>query len=303
MTLRLSKRLILGALLTSVIAASFGQDRKKPEAVAVITSLSGNASVMPPAEKRGTVHVFDWLEAGSVLETGEGSHLAVVFANGDRYEMGDSARLTVTASGPKALKGTTHRLDSIPPIPRLTAIGGETPVGLRSGAIRLRQGSAMRIRRLYPRIDCVTLPDKTAFRFGLIDGAARYRVELEDETGKTIFEAETQSSPLSVPPGILRPGAPYYWKVRTVEGMGPSVRGEAEFETLEEQDIVRRTALRAALLKMGDVDSLALLANIDLRLGLLVEAREDFQAALDKSPNDPALVKAISEIDAQLSSD
>jgi len=186
-------------------------------------------------------------------------------------------------------------------MPTLAAVS-VSRAGARSGAIRVRQGSDLHFRTLYPNEDSLTLPDSTVLRFAPIEGASRYRVELEDESGKTVFDAETQLLAVAVPAGILRSGSHYYWKVRTIERTGPSVHGESEFGTLGEEDIHRRTAVRAALEKSGDVESLALMAEIDRRLELLVEAREGFQAALAKAPENPALQKALAEVNAQLAS-
>jgi hypothetical protein len=289
-------------LLAVVSPASPGQDRGAAQAVAVVSSLSGNAQLVGPADKKGALSLFDWVQAGAVIEVGAGSKVVLAFANGNRYALAEGTKATITASGPQPSAGSVSPLDPVPPLPHLAAIANTAQAGARSGAIRLR-GSAEHIRNLYPRSDTTTLPESTVLRFAPYEGATRYRVEVEDETGRTVFDAETQSSALAVPGGILQPGARYYWKVRTVERIGPSVRAESEFSTLGQEDIRRRTALRVALEKKGDVDSLALLAEIDRRLGLLLEAREGFQLALSKSPGDAALQKAVAEIDAQISSD
>jgi hypothetical protein len=187
-------------------------------------------------------------------------------------------------------------------MPRLVAIS-TVRAGARSGAIRVRSGSDLHFRNLYPNGESVAIPESTVLRFAPIEGASRYRVELEDESGKTVFDAETPLSAVTVPVGILRPGSRYYWKVRTIERSGPSVRGESDFTTLGEEDIRRRAAVSAVLMKKGDTESLALMAEIDHRLGLLMEAREGFQAALAKAPEDAALQRALADLDAQLSAD
>lgn len=291
-------RVLLFAVLPLVALA---QDHPATEAVAVVTSVSGDVTASALPDKKFPVHLFDWLLAGSTIESGASSRLTLVFADGRRYEIPERSRVSLSAAGPKSLAGSVHSLRAVPPMPRLVAVISSR-VGERSGAIRLRQGSDLHFRTLYPNANSLTLPDNTMLRFASIEGASRYRVELEDESGKTVFDAETQLLAVAVPTGILHPGSHYYWKVRTIERMGPSVRGESEFATLGEEDIQRRAAVRAVLEKEGDVQSLALMAEIDRRLELLVEARDGFQAALAKAPEDTALQKALAEIDAQLSS-
>jgi hypothetical protein len=294
---------VFPAILIAVLPlAAFAQERTAPEAVAVVTSITGNVTLTAQADKNGPVHLFDWLPAGAVIESAAGSRVTLVFADGHRYEVAEKSRVSLGPAGPKSAAGSVRPLEAVPPMPRLVAISASR-AGALSGAIRLRQGSDLHFRSLYPSGSSVTLPDSTVLHFAPIEGGSRYRVELEDESGKTVFDAETPLSAVMVPAGILRPGSHYYWKVRTIERIGPSVRGESDFATLGEEDIRRRAAVRAALEKKNDVESLAFMAEIDRRLELLMEAREGFQTALTKAPDDAALQKAIAEIDAQLSSD
>jgi hypothetical protein len=278
------------------------QEHAAQEAVAVVTSVTGSVTLTVQPDKKSSVHLFDWLPVGSVIESAAGSDLTLVFADGRRYEIGEKSRVTLAPAGPKSSAGTLRPLEAVPPMPRLVAIS-TVRAGARSGAIRVRSGSDLHFRNLYPNGESVAIPESTVLRFAPIEGASRYRVELEDETGKTVFDAETPLSAVTVPVGILRPGSRYYWKVRTIERSGPSVRGESDFTTLGEEDIRRRAAVSAVLMKKGDTESLALMAEIDHRLGLLMEAREGFQAALAKAPEDAALQRALADLDAQLSAD
>lgn len=287
------------ALTVFLILAS-ATDPAGPEAVAVVSSLSGSASVAatPGATKTAT-RLFDWLPAGAVIEVEAGSSLTLAFCNGNRYELGERTKATLTAAGVKGDSGVVRPLDPVPPIPRAAAIASEAKPGERSGAIRIRDQED-RIRNLYPRADSAALPEGAVLRFSPAPGASRYRVELEDETGRTVFDVETQAVTVSVPAGILKPGSRYFWKVRTLDRMGPAVRGESAFATLAAEDIGRRAAVKAALEGKGDAPSLALLAEIDRRLGLLAEAREEFRAALAKSPGDDAIRRALVEIEQRL---
>ena len=288
--------MIFAIVLTLCLA---GQQPDSTEAVAVVSALSGTASrTAPPDPKEESIRLFDWLLEGSVVRLDEGSRLTLAFADGSRYEIDESTEATITALGPKVNSGTSTPLESVPPMPRLAAIPRGQHPGARSAAIRLR---GQRIRSLYPRAGTVTVAESTVLSFEPVGNARQYKVELENESGRTIFEVETESSSLSVPSGILKPGARYFWSVRTIEMIGPSIRGQSEFSTLTREAIQERSALRESLIKEGDAESLALLAEVDRRLGLFAEAREGFKAALDKSPTNQGIRRALEEIEKQLS--
>jgi hypothetical protein len=290
-----------GTLLVSLMLLCYpNQARGTDSAVAVVFSLSGNAQLLEPTGGKKALQLFDWLQAGTVIEVGPASRISLAYANGTRYALAEGTTATVAPGGPEASAGTVSSLESVPALPRMAALVNTT--GTRPAATRIR-GGPDHIRNLYPFGDSAVLPEDTVLRFTAVEDATRYRVELEDDTGRIVLDAETQSSALAVPAGILRPGGRYHWRVTTLERMGPAVRADSEFSTLPEEDIRRRAALRAALLKKGDAESLALVAEIDLRLGLLLEAREGFLAALTKSPGDRILQKAVAEIEKQLSAD
>lgn len=298
---KIMRSLSLAALLCTIpAAAARGQETKPREFVCVVTNISGQVSLLDPAGKKSPIHLFDWLPASSILETHAVSGLTLVYANGNRYEIGEKTRLSLTLGGPDTLGGSVRTIDPIPPIPRLAAIANSTQAGARAGAIRLRGGPENNIRNMYPRSDCTSLPDSTVLRFDPIRDVSRYQVELMDESGRTFFDAETQSTALGVPVGVLRPSSRYHWRVRTTDHDGSPVQGEEEFSTLSEDNIQQRTALRDALQKRNDAASLALMADVDLRLGLWMEARQGFQAAIAKSSADTAFRQALTEIEQKL---
>jgi hypothetical protein len=277
------------------------QERPVVEMAAIISALSGEASVIMPGDPpKKPLHLFDWLPAGSMLEVGANSRLIIAFSNGSRYQMEAGAKGTLAGGALKALTGTVRALPAFPPMPRLAAIGRAAQAGAKSGAVRIRGDRALQIRNLYPRADTAALPDETTLLFSPVRESARYKVELEDELGRSVFSAEIESASLTVPSGILKPGARYYWRVRTVEIVGPAARGESEFATLAPEEINKRAALKAGLREKGDAESLALLAEIDRRLGLLLEARNEFREALSKSPSDQTLRRMLEEIEKQL---
>jgi hypothetical protein len=110
----------------------------------------------------------------------------------------------------------------------------------------------------------------------------------------------TQSPAVTISPGVLKPGSKYYWRVRTLDRSGQVARGSAEFLTLAADIAAARATLERSLGAVGDISSLALLAEIDRSLGLLVEAREKFRAAVADAPEDAALRHALDRVEQQL---
>jgi len=288
----------LWLLLFRAVCGAFAGDAEADsrEPAAVVCARSGRVSVsQPPEMKKRSLQLFDWLPAGAIIEVGQDGASTVAFATGRRYELGVGAKVTLAEDGFSAQSGSVQTLSSVPPLPRVAAIAQDAPSASRAGAVRIR---GLRIADLYPRADSTTLPDATVLRFAPTAEATTYKVDIEDEGGKTVFSIETQAPSIAISAGVLKPAARYDWRVRTLNKPGPAARGEGEFTTLSSHAVTEREALRQPLHAAGDAASLALLAEIDRRLGLLYEAREDLRAALVKSPGNEAIREALKRLEA-----
>jgi hypothetical protein len=226
-----------------------------------------------------------------------GGGLVIAFADGKRFELAGAAKVTIGNAGPKDETGTVRALDPLPPLPRLAAIANHAHASTKSGAIRVR-GQGL-IQGLYPREGFSALPDGTVLRFAASPEAASYKIELEDDTGRSVFQIQTTSTEVTVPPGTLQPGVHYYWQVRGLGVLGISVRGEAEFTTLASDEISRRATFRAAL-SGSDADTMTTLAAVDLRLGLLNDARDELRLALARSSSPEQIQEQLAAVEQQL---
>ena len=295
--MKMLRRAGLCVLLCFPFCDRFAEGARPSEPVALIYRLQGAATLTVQSEDRRPLRLFDRLPAGTTVEVGPGSRLALAFANGRRYEVGERSRITL---GPKDLSsraGLVRALPSVPPLPRLLPIEGEEQPGLRAGAVRIR---AERITGLYPRCGAATLAAATVLRFEAVDGAGKYQIEVQDRQGNVVFETETETPTVSIPAGALQTDESYHWTVRTLERVGPVAKGEADFVTLPSSLAEKREALRKAVEKEGDGASLALLAEVDRSLGLWAEARDELRAAVQSSPSDAALAEALAEIERRL---
>ena len=279
-----------------LVSTSLAHQQPEPP-VAIVAALSGTASVTSAANKPAPLALFDRISASSTLEVARGSMVTLVFLNGARYELGESATATTGTTSITSSSGPVRRLEPLPSLPRFLPIAGNTQAGPRSGAVRIRGAE---ITHLYPGGDTTALADSTVLQFGPLADASRYRVEVDAESGARVFEVETQSSTVTISPGVLIPGARYYWQVRSLDRAGQAARGTAEFTTLSAETARERAALKAAVEATGDATSLALLAELDRSLGLLREARDGFRAALARAPDQSELRRFLDRVEQRL---
>jgi hypothetical protein len=292
---------INGLVLLAALGASTasGQEPKSP--VAIVCAVVGTASVTVSAAGKTTpLRLFEWVADGSVIEVARGSQLTLVFSSGARYELGETAKATAGTTSLASSAGPVRELEAVPPFPTVLPITASARTGPRYGAVRIRGAT---LTHLYPHGDAATLADSAALRFAPVSDASRYSVEVETESGTSVLRVETQSPSVSISPGILKPGAKYYWQVGTLDRIGQAARGAAEFVTLSAEAASRRAALKQSLEAAGDAASLALLAEIDRSLGLLIEAREEFRAALAKAPGDVSLRSALERLEQDLAAE
>jgi hypothetical protein len=282
-------------LLCCDVFAEETQDSTAP--VALVYWLRGEAAVSVSSEGSRRLRLFDRLPVRAIVESGPGSRLALAFASGRRYELGERSRVTLGVTDLSSRSGPVRPLLSVPPLPRLLSITEEEHSGMRAGAVRIR---SERIAGLYPRYGAATLTGATVLRFEPVKGAGKYQVEVQDHQGNAVFTAETRDFVVRLPEGVLQSGMRYDWTVRTIERVGPVAQGGADFITLAQDLAEAREALRKAVEAAGDGASLALLAEVDRGLGLLPEARDEFRAAARSSPGDATLAMALVEIERRL---
>jgi hypothetical protein len=282
--------LVVVSLSAAATAVSATPPRKPnaPDAVAIVCFASGPTAAWSPRPAiRREVRLFDWLLPGTRLEVGPDGRLDIAFRNGRRYHLEAGAEVTLGAEDLTASAGPVAALPSLPPLPRLAAIRPDDPAGRRVGAVRLR---GERMAGLYPQ-DAAIPPGETTLQFDAVPTALRYLVTIEDPTGRPVFQAESESSTVPVPRGVLLPGTTYSWHVRTVDAAGWPFEGVASFATLDEQAVGEWRALKDAVERTNDLPSLVLLAEVERGLGLRAEARETLRLALEMSPDSPDLTQ------------
>jgi hypothetical protein len=260
--------------------------------VAVVASLTGSATVQSLGSREKTaISSLDWISSGSTLEVGARSRVVLILANGIRYELGPGARATITADAAPKIIGAAKELPALPPIPKPASILADSAP--TSGAPRFRGGTDMS-DHLYPRAGFVALANQVTLRFKAVPEAASYRVVLTNDGGDSLLNVTTESTEVSVPSGDIEAGARYVWRVLAMRSGVAIGIGMAEFITLPAENARQRMEFAtAAGAASHDSSALALLAGVDLRLGLVAEACDELRAALKQTPEDAALRRAL----------
>jgi hypothetical protein len=155
---------------------------------------------------------------------------------------------------------------------------------------------------MYPSNDDATIATSTRLRFEGPDTGNGYVINVSDTDLGSVFTVTTRGSVVNVPPGVLEAGRAYLWSV-TVAGV-VAARGQAgatRFTTLPASTVEDRDAFIASL-RRDDPRDLGLLAQVDKRLGLLMEARDELLPAIARAPSDGRLRRMLDDLDKQLES-
>lgn len=264
-------------------------------AVAIVAVLSGKAAARLDS-RRSELKLFERLRSGTSVETEVNSTLVLAFFTGDRYELGGAASAVVRGADLDRREGPIRRLSPVPALIDIAPIAREERPSARLAGTRIRTGAAIHhsMLNLYPSEGATTVRSAAFVQFDPVPGYQRYKVDVEDESGKPVFSVESTSTTVRVDQDALRPASRYYWRVQTVDAGKPALRGDAAFSTMSEDHERRRSSLKAHVDRTGDRSLLALLAELDRNLGLRREACDGLKASLAESPDNQALVDALS---------
>lgn len=287
--------LILSLVVTTGVAEghALGQERAAaPSApVALVSRVRGDVRVQSSSGTRA-VRLFDRLHAGDTLQAGDRAEAVVVFRSGARARIGGNTRARVEPSRADRIEGVVETLSPVPTVPLVAPVAG---AGTTITAVRIRAGD---LKIVWPAAGASTLADATVLRFEPVPSDG-YDVEVEAPDATVVFRSRVREAEVTIPAGVLQPGAGYRWQVGARLPSGFEARGGGRFQTLTAADAGARATLRAALAG-GDAESLALLAEVDWTLGLWHEAQQGFRAAESAGAIDAIIGQRLSEIARRL---
>lgn len=280
-----------GALLCFPPVASVSAGSLAPaKPVALVYSLAGEVALTAPAEARRPLRLFDRLATGSTLEVSPGARLALAFAKGRRYELGERSWAKLGPADLVSHSGPVRSLPAVPPFPRLLPIAKEEQPGLSAGAVRIRYTAPEEGRRPPRLLDGLTLAAGPVARLALAFVTGRYELSVRPRAPRRPADLSSRSGPVRSLP------------IAEVEqpGLSADATGRADFVTLPPEQAKEREALRKAVETAGEGALLALLADVDRSLGLLIEARDELRVVVRGAPGDADLAEALAEVERRL---
>ena len=260
--------------------------------VAMVTDLQGKASATTQGRVRD-LSILSELEPGAQVDLAAGGSMVALYLDaGDEYVFKGPAQILFNSSQPQVVKGARAEKRS-----SALGKGGKDirikPGGLAQGAMVMRGGilaSRIKLQNLH---GTRTLEMQPEFRWQELQPGLQYQFELNDDTGRTLQEAQVSATSFKLPESIqLKDGATYSWgvSVRLPDGRKYSSSGTFTVAgaDLRAQAESLRPASTAPL--STRVAYAAWLDQADLK----DEARNYWRAAASERPEDPRL-KSLAE--------
>ncbi|MEO8543527.1 MAG: hypothetical protein ABI434_08090 [Burkholderiaceae bacterium] len=257
--------------------------------VAMVTDLQGKATIID-ASKSFDASIYADIEAGTQIQLQGNAKLSVLYLEGgNEYSFRGPAEIAFKASQPEMISGAQpeKRSPSLSPGVRIKAIG------MNQGAIVLR-GSAGGTRiKLQSASGTRVMATQPEFRWQEPQPGLKYHVEIADDTGRSLYDAQVEANSFTLPPALqLKDGQSYTWEVsaRLPDGRKYSSVGVFSVAT----DELRTQALALRVDDSASVSSRVIYAAWLDQVELKDEARKYWRALLAERPED-ARLKALAE--------
>lgn len=177
------------------------------EGIAIVTDVSGKVAGPAP------VTILSEIAADARLQLEAGAKLVTLYIkSGDEYIFSGPSHVRFQASGPIVISGAK-------PQKRASPVGKGSnvtikAVGVTQAAYVMRGSRSTARIRLLTLSGTRTLESSPEFRWQAIEPDLKYRFELTDDTGHSLFDSEVQSTSLKLPSSVsLKEGASYTWEV------------------------------------------------------------------------------------------
>jgi hypothetical protein len=278
---RLVPRSLKAAVLASVLMLVMAP--VLADSVAIVTDLSGKANIH---DKSATI--LSEIEAGAPVRLETGARLVAIYLRtGEEYTFSGPAQIQFRSNAPQVLSGANPQKRA-----NLLAKGGKDitikPLGVTQAGFVMRSGATSARIRLLTLSGTNTLDRSPEFRWVADEPGLKYRFELTDGSGKSVFEANVSGASLRLPDSLrLHDGATYTWELATRLADGRRSVGASDFRVVSADLRAQAEALRpvAAASVSARVVYAAWLEQMELK----DEARKYWKALAAERPGDAKL--------------
>jgi hypothetical protein len=234
-------RFARAAWLAAAVAAScLTAGTARAQSVAIVTDVSGKVVAQEP------VTILSEIAADARLKLEPGSRLVVIYVkSGDEYTLTGPAQVLFRAGGPEVAGGAKAQRKASP----LGKESGVTirPLAVAQGAFVMRSGRPTARIKLLTLSGTKTLDAAPEFRWQEVEPGAKYRFELTDDTGKSLYEGEVAGAAFKLPAAVrLREGVSYTWELSTRLGDGRRYVSAGDFSVADAGVRARARTLRPA---------------------------------------------------------
>ena len=179
----------------------------------MVTDATGGVTAQGGPVK-GEITILTEIEAGTRVQLAGPARLVVIYLkSGDEYTMSGPGLIEFRASEPVAASGAAptkraYSLGNVSAAPRIK------PIGVTQGAIVMRSVRPAARIKLLNLTSTRILERSPEFRWQAVEPGVRYQFELNDESGKALFEVQVEGVALKLPPTVeLKEGTRYTWTV------------------------------------------------------------------------------------------
>jgi hypothetical protein len=279
------KALVLTAMIMLPAAAQSG-------GIAMITDLQGKATMSAEGRARD-VTILAEVDAGTQVQLAAGATLVVLYLDaGEEYVLKGPATIVFKSTQPDVTSGAR-------PEKRGSSLGKGgpaikiKPVGVAQGAMVMRgfrTGARIQLLNLHKTRTLETRPE---FYWQALQPGVKYHIEVTDETGRMLHEADIDSASYKLPGAVtLKDGVPYTWEVSARLPDGRKYSSSADFAIAPEELRKQADALRPA--PAAPLSTRVAYAAWLEQMELKDEARKYWKTASSERPDDPRL-KALAE--------
>jgi len=256
------------------------------EAIAMVTDLTGNASITTDGDKK-VCEILMSLYAGDEISVAEGSKLTLVYFNSSmEYTFSGSALINVKSEGPKNNRGSKAETRELAIIKDSALLPSSE--NYSQAAIVLRGARKHpKIKLIYP-VNTKVLDPLLTFEWLPIEKVMQYRFILTDESGRTIIETLANGNSFKLPTeNNIEAGVLYSWQVEARLSNGAVYSNSSNFSLIDKEELEKINRLRPK--DKATFSERIVFATLLEQMGVYDEAYDYWKALAAERPDNELL--------------